>query len=124
MLTSLRLATRKSSSAGYVDEIELNEARTRALNLTNGTWTRPKDDEDRRETKYTKKEPVERAGQINLIRAIVDESEDLIQADKTELEELKRRQEFLVNRIAAYEELQTVGNKHFSKLTIVTELKK
>jgi hypothetical protein len=76
---------------------------------------------DRAETtvSYTPEQAVaEPVGQINLIRAIVDESDDLIQADKEELRELMLRQEFLTNRIAAYEELRDVSKKHFSKLTV------
>lgn len=101
------------------------EARERALNSINGTWKRPESNDEYHSTKYSASEmPTKvQGGQINLIRAIVDESDDLIKADRAELEELKRRQEFLNNRIAAYEELLEVGKKHFTKMTVTVTTK-
>jgi len=99
------------------------DARDRALKTINGSWTRPESNEEYHTTKYPSADmPTKvQGGQINLIRAIVDESDDLIKADMAELEEIKRRQEFLINRIAAYQELLEVGKKHFTKLTVTVK---
>lgn len=101
-----------------IDELEVG-ARKRALSAVNGGWHRPGSKDDGAVRYMASSSPLPSApGQINLIRAIVDESADLITADKEELATLIIRQEFLTNRIAAYEELQSVGNRHYSKLTV------
>lgn len=119
MLTALGLKRKETPVVNGADA----ETRERALNSINGKWTRPEGNDEYHSTKYPSNDmPTKyQGGQINLIRAIVDESDDLIKADRKELEELKQRQAFLCNRIAAYEELLEVGKKHFTKMTVVVK---
>ena len=117
MLTALGLTRKRVTTNDVTDA-----ARGRALDAINVGWTRPKhkDATEHPEPKYPRTDAPEQfaGGQINLIRAVADEADDIIKDIVRELDEMESRKQQLLVQKAAHEEMLAVAQKYVSKLTV------
>lgn len=118
MLTVLGLTRKRANTNDVTDA-----ARERALDAINGGWTRDtknKDVTDHPQAKYPLTDAPSQfaGGQINLIRAVADEADDIIKNIVRELDEMESRKQVLLVQKAAHEEMLAVAQKYVNRLTV------
>jgi hypothetical protein len=117
VLTALGLNRKRMN----VNEVS-DAARNRALDAINGSWQRDdkKDTTDHPQAKYPLTDAPHQfaGGQINLIRAVADEADDIIKGIIRELDEMETRKQMLLVQKSAHEEMLAVAQKYVGKLTV------